>query len=241
MAELIPEGIDGDFSIKHRFIGGERLRLDKLRDILYRKSEFRGVSDGIYCILQDNRKSEVVMSDTQMEKTTNAKFLSEAKGDVMIAGLGIGMILFPLCEKEEIKSVTIYEKEASVLNLILPHLKSLEKINVIPGDIFTLEDSKTYDTIYFDIWNNICGDNYDEMLVLHEKFKNNLRIKGWMGSWRYDDCYRLNDNTEADNTCWSCGEEIYEMLGDESYSNEDGDTFCCEDCLLECEEDEDED
>jgi len=29
--------------------------------------------------------------------------------------------------------------------------------------------------------------------------------------------------------------------GDESYSNEDGDTFCSEDCLLECEEDEDED
>lgn len=35
----------------------------------------------------------LMMSDTPMERRTNMEFIDKAKGDVMIAGLGIGLIL----------------------------------------------------------------------------------------------------------------------------------------------------
>ena len=58
-----------------------------------------------------------------------------------------------------------------------------------------------FDTIYFDIWTNIGGDNYPQMKELHRKFRKYLNkndINKWMSSWRYDDCKRMNyaDNKE---------------------------------------------
>lgn len=65
-----------------------------------------------YVRLFDKMKKQVVMSDTPMEKHTNQEFLDAAHGDVLIAGLGIGLIVMPLLDDPEITSITVVEKEA---------------------------------------------------------------------------------------------------------------------------------
>lgn len=69
--------------------------------------------EGTYACLRINGR--LVMSDTRMEHTTNWEVVHEAKGHVLIAGLGLGMILHPILAKEEVLSVTVVEKYADVI------------------------------------------------------------------------------------------------------------------------------
>lgn len=129
----------------------------------------------------------LMMSDTDMEKHTNEEFVRNAHGDVMIAGLGIGLILDNLEDKVrsgEIQSITVYEKYQDVIDLVYPKYKHLP-LKVICQDILEYKPSKneTYDTIYFDIWPDINSDNLTEIKMLHNRWKFRKREGGWMDSW----------------------------------------------------------
>ena len=77
----------------------------KLEKFEIKQNNFRAMLDGItpgtYIRLTHN--GECVMSDTNMEKNTNRKFCSKAHGDIIIGGLGIGMIIMAIQDKPEVK------------------------------------------------------------------------------------------------------------------------------------------
>ena len=63
---------------------------------------------------------QLYMSDTKFEYYTNREFLYNAHGDVMIAGLGIGLVIKNMMPKildGTITSITIYEKYRDVIGL----------------------------------------------------------------------------------------------------------------------------
>lgn len=129
----------------------------------------------------------LMMSDTDMENETNYEIMNKANGDVLIAGLGIGLILLPLFESKDVRSLTVIEKFQDVIDLVHPAYKN-KKLKVICADIFEWRPSKgvVYDTIYFDIWPNICTDNLIQIQRLHNAFKFKLNRKNpraWMDSW----------------------------------------------------------
>lgn len=130
----------------------------------------------------------LMMSDTDMEKRSNIEFIKNAKGDIMIAGLGIGLIIDNLRKKiqnKEVTSITVYEKYQDVIDLIGPKFKDLP-IKIICKDILEYRPSKEekYDTIYFDIWPDINIDNLIEIRMLHNRWKNHKKTKdSWMNSW----------------------------------------------------------
>lgn len=108
---------------------------------------------------------DLMMSDTKFEKITNCEFCAHACGDVMIAGLGIGLILHNIRDKVntgEVTSITIYEKYQSVIDLVSPQFTDLPILYKCE-DILTYKPNKNekYDTIYFDIWPSI---DYDKNL-----------------------------------------------------------------------------
>lgn len=152
-----------------------------------------GIPSGDYIRLIDKHKSmfdNVVMSDTPMEHRTNQEILEKAHGDILIGGLGIGMILIPLLEKEDVKSITVVEKYQDIIDLVLPQLPENKKLKVINGDIFenTFPRGTKFDIIYFDIWNYINSDVYEEMKHLKKKYKRCLKSKkdnpnSWMKCW----------------------------------------------------------
>lgn len=166
-------------------ISDEESKVYNLRSLFNGNGGFDYVTAGQYVKLSVN--NILMMSDTDMEKRTNYEFISNAKGDVMIAGLGIGLILHNLEKKVktgEVKSITIYEKYQDVIDLITPYYKHLP-INVKCEDILNYLPPKEeiYDTIYFDIWPTIDTDNLKDIRILHNRWKFHKRQDGWMDSW----------------------------------------------------------
>lgn len=166
-------------------ISREESAKQNLYSIFRREPYFMRVGEGKFVKLIVD--GVLMMSDTHMERLTNREFVSKAHGDVMIAGLGIGLILNALEDKVksgEVKSITVYEKYQDVIDLVLPKYKHLP-IKVICKDIleYKPEKGETYDTIYFDIWPNIDDDNLSQIKILHNRWKFRKREGGYMDSW----------------------------------------------------------
>ena len=134
------------------------------------------------------------MSDTPFEQRTNRHIARTANGDVFIAGLGIGMLLVPLLQKEDVKSITVVEKEQEIIDLIEPQLRAklaCDKLTIICMDVFDFKPTQKYDVVYFDIWADIASENWPEMKKLHRRFQNKLNRdnpKHLMDSWERDWC-----------------------------------------------------
>jgi hypothetical protein len=131
-----------------------------------------------------------------MERSSNREFVRNANGKVLIAGLGIGLIIHNILEKENVSHITVIEKHKDVIDLVSPYFKS-KKITFICADILEWLPpvGEKFDIIYFDIWPTICGDNMKEISMLHNRFKNKLNRSNpdcWMDSWMKKRCQADN-------------------------------------------------
>jgi len=196
MHKIIPEGEVGKFKIVYNIATEEDVRFMKVKTIFnpHRYKEYFDFIPGTYTkLVWDNK--EIVMSDTPMEIRTNSEFINNANGSVLIGGLGLGIILLSIQNNEKVTSITVVEKNKEVIDLILKHLPLNNKIKIEVEDIFKWKTKSKFDCIYFDIWNNISGDNYPEMNKLHRKFCKKVNRSNpdyWIDSWRKKDCKKLN-------------------------------------------------
>jgi len=184
MHKILSEGKTKNFELKKQKITREDVKHAELRAIFSPRS----IPPKIGTLMVLSRKSGkswshgCIMSDAEYEKLTNTQIVNVARGNVLIAGLGIGMILIPLLKDKEVKKITVIEMEQELINLIFPKIKKYDKSNkleVIQGDItkIDLPKEQKFDVIYFDIWDGVCGDNYEQMKNLKKKFRKN-RAKG---------------------------------------------------------------
>lgn len=102
MATVLEPAKRGEAEIRHFVIDEAMAQFSRLREAATRGRE-QAADPGTYAQLFV--KGGLVMSDTQMERDSNEDFVRYARGDVLIAGLGLGMILLPLLAK---KSVDIW-------------------------------------------------------------------------------------------------------------------------------------
>lgn len=174
MHTLIPQGKFGSAEIVH----------DRPSRMEIMRASFKGIhtEDRVHTRLLIN--GGVIMTDAAFEKRTNVDVVLAARGDVLIAGLGIGLILVPILAKKEVKRVVVVEKNADVIFLVEPHLRH-KKLQVIHADIFEFSPTADwkFDTIYFDIWPDICGDNLGQMKSLAAKFRRHRRKGAFVNSW----------------------------------------------------------
>ena len=126
-------------------------------------------------------QNEYVMDSGPFEMVTNKNFLDNVNGDVLIVGLGIGLIVYPLLNDININSITILEIDQDIIDYIGGILKendSLNKVTIVKGDVFqyhTLIPTQKFDYIYFDFWDALTNDAYDEMTTLKQLYGNNLK------------------------------------------------------------------
>jgi hypothetical protein len=123
----------------------------------------------------------VMMSDTPMERNTNQNFIRNANGDVLIFGLGLGLVIIPLLKKQDVRSILVVELHQDLIDVVLPILKESDtegKLSVMQGDCFeihnTIPKEKKFDCVYGDIWISINQDNYEEMKTLTKNWKNRI-------------------------------------------------------------------
>jgi spermidine synthase len=179
MTEIIPESTCGVAAIEHFEVSEQASRF----------SSIRGATDyvpaGKYARLSVH--GQLMMTDTPMEHMTNYEFVRKANGDVLVAGLGLGMILHPIMESDKILSVTVVEKYADVIALVSPTVQH-PKLTIVNADIYEWKPAKgtKFDTIYFDIWAEQSTDTLEDMKKLHLRFRSCKSKDGWMDSWRRD-------------------------------------------------------
>lgn len=153
-----------------------------------------GIPVGKYARLCIN--SNVVMSETPMEHRTNMTFVRDAHGDVLIGGLGIGMILLAIQDKDSVHSITVVEKNQDVIDAVYPQLPVNQKVSLICDDVYTWKPDKKYDCIYMDIWNFVNSDVYEEMKTLKRKYGHFLKPQ--------------SESPHRFNMCWA---EYYAKTG----------------------------
>jgi hypothetical protein len=186
MTKRVPEGKKGLAKVKHLTITKKDVDFMRLREVVTGGREIPTPA-GDYCQLFVG--NTLMMSDTTMEKMSNREVVQRSKGHVFIAGLGIGMILVPILAKLEVTKVTVVEKYQDVIDLVAPNFED-PRLDLVQADIFeyTPPAKTKYETIYFDIWPAITGDNLEEMKRLETKFRRFKAKDGWMDSWAKFKC-----------------------------------------------------
>ena len=176
----VPEGKKGEWSVEHFVVNEEDEKLGKLRAIFSGRGRF--VPAGTYTALK--RNGATVMTDTPDEIGDHRVAIQKAKGNCLINGLGLGVVLKAILEKSEVKHVTVIEKSAEVIALVGLHYKKQfdSKLTIINADALDWKPPKGtfYGMVWHDIWNDICSDNLPEMHRLHRKYG---KRSAWQGSW----------------------------------------------------------
>lgn len=178
MADLLEDRQVGDWKLEKFTIDGNNFA-----------AIMQGITPGSYVRLL--HKGECVMSDTNMEKRTNMDFCINACGDVLIGGLGIGMIILAIQDNPEVKSITVIEKNQEVIDMVASQLNFNEKVKIICADVFEWkpETGVKYDVSYMDIWSWINEDIYErEMKPLKRRYSRFLRSKKESPN-RYNKCW----------------------------------------------------
>ena len=126
-----------------------------------------------YTVLIHKPSFLLVMSDTEVEHRSNQQILSEAKGDVLMFGLGINFINDRVLALPQVRSVTIVEKYTDIIantptrcrvvqaDVLTDDLRRLGKFDYIWNDIEPIE-TRDFDyllnpTGVYRIWNQRYG------------------------------------------------------------------------------------
>ena len=128
----------------------------------------------------------VWMLITPNEINTMKEPIREARGRVLTFGLGLGYFAFMCARKVNVESVTVIERDKSVISLfekhILPQMSCADKIRVVCADAFEYAEKEMaregYDYVFADIWHD-ASDGVE----LYKRFKSLERL---MPSARYD-------------------------------------------------------
>lgn len=179
LSSILKDGEVGEFKLKHFTITNNDFRAVIRNGITPNKE---------YVVLSHN--GTVTMSNTQMEKWSNRNIIRHAKGNVLIAGLGIGMILLEIQDNPHVTSITVVEKSKDVIELVGSQLPLNDKVKIVNEDIFdylaNVPSGTEYDTIYFDIWDCVGEEEREQMSELEEIGEELLSKHGYMDSWSKD-------------------------------------------------------
>lgn len=191
----LPDAESGPWNLRKRIVTEHDCLFANMRMVRDGYPEYV-VTPGTYQVLTG--PMGVMMSNTQLEHRTNRDFVENAKGDVLVIGLGIGMLLGPLSAKRCVKSITVLELEPDVLKMVKPHYEAMPKVRIFEADAFDFEPDdlmgtvpSRWDRIMIDIWPDIGPANLPDMKKLHGRYAQWVKPGGKVTCWSMDICRRM--------------------------------------------------
>lgn len=130
------------------------------------------------------------MSDTPMEIRTCSNIVDGSYGDVLVVGLGLGIMIQMLEEIPEVKSISVVEREKDIINMNMPYLGN--DIIVWRDDARKFYTHQKYDTILVDIYPTISHDNIPLMNKVDENMRKLLRPGGEIRHWSKSEIANLD-------------------------------------------------
>lgn len=192
----VPEGQSGDWKISKFTVTKEEADLEHLRAIFNPQRPYRVCPPGEYTRL--TCKGTIIMSDTPDEIRDHMPMVYAAKGDILITGLGLGMVLQACLRKPEVAHATVIELSPDVINLVGNHYQQMfgDRLTIINVDAMTWKPPKGthYGAVWHDIWEHICGDCLPSMRTLRNRFR---KVSDWQGIWSYEYAMQSHRQTLA--------------------------------------------
>ncbi len=142
----------------------------------------------------DNDGWSVMMSDTLSERVEAAPLLLSAKGRVLVAGLGLGMLVHGLLDRPGVDTVTVLELNPEVIKAVGPTLPA-NRVTIVQADargwapcddphtVYDPGSAYAYDTVLLDIWpvlGSTMRDELAEMRAHYQRLFPGARVEGWM-------------------------------------------------------------
>ena len=125
--------------------------------------------------------NNVWMSLNPNEIETMKPYIKKGKGNVLVLGLGMGYVSYMMSLKDEVKSITIIEKDKEIIELfkkaLLPQFVNKNKIKIIEDDAISyLNKNNKYDYIFADLWH----DPEDGLSLFVQLKRINKNIDCWL-------------------------------------------------------------
>jgi hypothetical protein len=165
----------------------------------------RLIPKGDYTALLENGKG--FMTDTPAEIGDHGELLAYADGNILIMGLGLGLIMEMIHSRYEngyidgLNQVVFIEKNQDVIDLVAPHYEKkypdffkvvkADALALTPDKLFAETGVEKWDAIWIDIWPTICEDNAEEYLALLDRWDAHGK---WVHAWQED--YVLEEDGE---------------------------------------------
>lgn len=176
-----PDGVSGDwkistYTVEDAWMHNARAIRDGHPEMVVREGTYRRLT----CA-----KRGLVMSNTPMEVNTCYEAFRDARGDVLILGLGLGMIIEWMLTKPEVTSITVVEQQEDVIKLVAPTFAKEPRVTILVGDAdtFTPTGDMKYDYIWHDIWDDLSEANLPHMTTLRRRYRKYLKPDGTQGFW----------------------------------------------------------
>lgn len=113
--------------------------------------------------------SHIWMSTSQFELAGLVNPVAKARARVLTCGLGLGIFPYLAALKDEVESVTVVEREASIATLVTSQMTwPGNKVSVVVSDLYDYVNvcertGACYDFIYLDTWQGLLGPLEDAM------------------------------------------------------------------------------
>ena len=174
----------GDWSLSAFEVSEAEAKFHNLRCDINRRYAQR-ISPGRYMQLAHRRRG-IVMSNTPMEVRTNLEAYRQARGKVLINGLGMGMLLDGILRKPEVESVRVIELDPDVIALVGPRFADNPKCEIIQADAFEYRPARgeVFDYVWHDIWDDISAENIEQMKKLVRQYRKPRALA--QGVWSRD-------------------------------------------------------
>lgn len=183
----VPEGQKGRWSVQRYTVTQAQEELQKLQAFFSGSDRF--CPAGEYTrLVRDG--STLVMSDTPDEIRDHLPAIERATGDVLIFGLGLGMVTRACLLKSTVTSVTVVELDQDVIDLVAPSLGDDPRLTIVCADAFAWKPHRgaRYDLVWVDIWDTISDENVSEMRAFRRRYR---RRSPWVGCWAEEQCRRF--------------------------------------------------
>ncbi len=172
----IPETVYGDWELKQeKFKAYEAFLIDE-SDILNDGSLIPKIGffeeEFIFPAVLQNGREWMTITPHEINSTLSA--VNKSRGKVATYGLGLGYFAYMAAIKENVSSVTVIEKDRTVIDLfekfILPQFPDKNKIKIVCADAFEYAEksapNEKFDFVFADTWHDPSDG-----IEMYEKFK----------------------------------------------------------------------
>lgn len=147
-----PEKEEGGYRIHHTRYNRGMYEMSGIDDFIF----FKAVKPLTITTLQQFRgkKWRGWMVDDPPHWRAMEIYAEQAKGNVLTAGLGLGLIVYGLIKNPLVERIVVVERSPEVIHLVSPHLPRSNKLSIIIGDFYDYInlDKTNWDTIVVDLW-----------------------------------------------------------------------------------------